>query len=187
MALEQWDGEAITVRYHTFFLNEGIPPEGAPFREYMLAKGSGRIPLEQFFDAPRRMGQAVGITFNFEAIEHAPNTVLSHRLIALTPEHLEEAMIDALYAAYFEHGQNIGDVDVLVKIAGEVGLDENDIRTQLLSDAHRDEVLTTARQAQQAGISGVPFFIFNNTFAFSGAQSPDVVLNALRQAALFKI
>jgi len=150
LALEQWEGD-VTVRDHTFFLKASIPPEGANFREYMIAKGGGNIPLEQFFDGPRRAGEAVGLTFNFEAIEHAPNTLLSHRLIALTPDNQKEAMIDALYAAYFEDAKNIGDLDVLVDIAQQVGLDGETTREQLKSDAMHHEVLNEARQAQAAG------------------------------------
>lgn len=63
LALEQWtqtNSEPITLNYRTFFLNPSIPSEGAPFREYMLAKGGGRIALEDFFEGPRRAGAASG-------------------------------------------------------------------------------------------------------------------------------
>ncbi len=75
-ALDKWDGEPVEVHYHPFFLNPSIPPEGYPFKAYMLAKGGGSVPLEQWFAAPREMGQRAGMTFNFEQIEHAPNTML---------------------------------------------------------------------------------------------------------------
>lgn len=174
--------EPVEVHYHTFFLNESIPPEGAEFREYMLAKGGGQVPLEQFFDGPRRAGARAGITFNFEQIEHAPNTLASHRLIAMTPEDQREAMIDAVYAAYFEHGRNIGDLDVLAAIAADVGLDRDGIRARLGTDEAAAEVITEARQAQRNGISGVPFFIFNNRLALSGAQPPQTMRRAMNQA-----
>ncbi|MDX1993424.1 MAG: DsbA family oxidoreductase [bacterium] len=185
-ALAQWDGDPVTVEYHTFFLNADIPAEGYDFRAYMTAKGGGQVPLEQWFAAPREAGRRAGITFNFETITRAPNTLLSHRLIALTPEPHREAMIDALYAAYFEHGRDIGDLDVLVETAVAVGLEGEDIRQQLLSDAKEAEVLGEAEQAHRLGITGVPFFVFNNTYAFSGAQPPEIFLRAMRQAAEFQ-
>ena len=181
LALEQWQGEPVEVNYRTFFLNPNMPPEGADFEPFMLAKGNNQIPLEQFFDAPRQMGASIGLTFNFEKIEKAPNTLLSHQLIGLTPPEKKEAIIDAVYAAYFEHGQDIGSLDVLVDIAQTNGLDGETIRQPLLANTARDEVLAEVQWAQAQQISGVPFFIFNQKYAFSGAQPPEVILQAMGQ------
>lgn len=181
-ALAQWDGEPVTVQYHTFFLNATIPVEGAEFRSYMLAKGGHQVPLEAFFDGPRRAGAAAGLTFNFEAITTAPNTLLSHRLIALTPPDRKEAIIDAIYAAYFEHGQDIGDLDVLVDVAVKTGWDAAEIHALLVSDTAEAAVKAEAQQAQELGVTGVPFFVVDNLFAFSGAQAPETILQVLRQA-----
>lgn len=175
LALAEWDGEPVTVRYRAFFLNPNIPPEGYDFRPYMLAKGGGRLTLEDFFAGPRQRGAAVGLTFNFEAIERAPNSLLSHRLVYLAPEERRPDVLEAVYAAYFEHGRDIGDVDVLADIARETGLDAAAIRAQLATDAAESEVVADVDFARQAGISGVPFFIFNNRYAFSGAQPVEVI------------
>ncbi len=180
LALQQWDGEPVSVRYRTYFLNETIPAEGHDFRSYMLAKGNGRVPLEQFFDGPRQAGTAVGLVFNFEQISRAPNTMLSHRLIALTPDEHKEALIDDVYAAYFEHGQDIADLNVLLSIAAAHELEPADIEAQLRGDAARDVVTADARWAQRHGVTGVPFFIFDNTFAISGAQPPETILQAMQ-------
>jgi predicted DsbA family dithiol-disulfide isomerase len=181
LALAQWKGEPVSVRYRTFFLNERIPAAGEDFTPYMNAKVGGRVPLEQMFDGPRRAGERVGLRFDFEAISRAPNTLLSHRLIALTPSSQKEAVIDAVYAAYFEQGRDIGDLGVLVDIAGEAGLDRDALSKSLLTDAAQEQVLADARWAQQAGISGVPFFIVNHQYAWSGAQPPEAILQMLKQ------
>ena len=181
LALAQWEGEPVQVRYRTFFLNERIPTAGEDFRPYMQAKVGGRIPLEQMFAGPRQAGERVGLRFDFEAITRVPNTLLSHRLIALAPHDHQEAVIDAVYAAYFEQGRDIGDLDVLVDVAGAVGLDRAALRALLLSDAGQEQVLADVRWAQEAGISGVPFFIVDNKYAWSGAQPPDAILQMLRQ------
>jgi predicted DsbA family dithiol-disulfide isomerase len=181
LALEQWEGEPVEVSYRAFFLNPNIPPEGHDFRSYMRAKGGGQVPLEQFFEAPRRMGTAVGLIFNFEQIERAPNTLLSHRLIALTPGAHREAVIDAIYGAYFEHGRDIGDREVLAAIAAEAGLDAEEMRRALQGNAAQQQVEEEARWAQRQGITGVPFFVFNSRLALSGAQPPEALLRALRQ------
>ncbi len=182
-ALEQWTGEPAEIHYHTFFLNPSIPEEGHPFREYMKAKGGGRVPLEQFFDAPRQAGERVGLKFDFEAITHAPNSTLSHQLIVISPQAQREAMIDAIYAAYFEHGQDIGKLDVLVEIARAQGFDADTIRAQLVAGEGRADVLEDAENAHRLGINGVPFFVFNNRLAFSGAQPINVILDVLKQSA----
>ena len=186
LALAEWareTAEPVTLRYRSFFLDPTIPPEGRDFRGHMMAKGGGRVPLEQFFAAPRERGAAVDLTFNFEAIGKAPNTLLSHRLVYIAPEANRGALLDALYAAYFEFGRDVGDLDVLVEVAAAVGLDAAETRTQLAGDAGTAEVLADVEFARQVGISGVPFFIFNDRLAFSGAQPPDVILRVLRQAA----
>lgn len=175
LALQDWQGEPLTVQYRTFFLNESIPAEGYEFRSYMHAKGGGQVALETFFDGPRRAGAAVGVVFNFERIAFAPNTLLSHQLIALTPADQKETIIDALYAAYFEHGQDIGNIDTLVTLAKANGLDEASMRAQLLSNTMRNQVIQEARRAQQIGVTGVPFFLFNSRYGISGAQPPQTL------------
>jgi len=186
LALAEWareTAEPVTLRYRSFFLDPTIPPEGRDFRGHMTAKGGGRVPLEQFFAAPRERGAAVDLTFNFEAIGKAPNTLLSHRLVYIAPEAKRGALLDALYAAYFEFGRDVGDLDVLVDVAAAAGLDADETRTQLAGDAGTAEVLADIEFARQVGISGVPFFIFNDRLAFSGAQPPEVILRVLQQAS----
>lgn len=184
-ALDQWDSTAEVV-YRPFFLDPTIPPEGRDFEAHMLAKGGGRMTLEDFFERPRQMGAAVGLTFNFEAIQRAPNTLLSHQLIELTPAERQEALIDDLYAAYFEHGQDIGALDVLVDIATGHDWAADDIRQRLTAGEGREAVLAQVQKARQLGITGVPFFVLGGTFGLSGAQPPQVILQALEQAALFQ-
>ena len=181
LALKQWQAEPVEVTYRSFFLNPNIPAEGFPFHEYMHAKGGGQVPLEDFFDAPRRMGAQVGLNFAFERIERAPNSLLSHRLIYLAPAEKKEAILDAVYAAYFEFGQDIGDLEVLLGIAGEHGLDVDQLRQQLADDAGREEVLVEARRARLFGVSGVPYFIVDDRYAFSGAQPPEAIVDILNQ------
>ncbi len=181
-ALQDWEGDPVTVHYHPFFLNPNIPEEGANFREYMLAKGGHRIPLEGFFAGPREAGLKAGLTFNFEQIEVAPNTLHAHRLVELTPAAMQPQMIDALYTAYFEEARDVGDQGVLADIAAEQGLDRAQTLQRLASDEARDVVWGKVQQAQQLGISGVPFFVFNNRLAASGAQPPDVLLQVLVQS-----
>ena len=90
-------------------------------------------------------------------------------------------MIDAVYAAYFEQGRDIGDLDVLVDLAGAAGLERDALRALLQGDAAQDQVQSEARWAQQVGISGVPFYIVDSQYAWSGAQPPEAILQMLSQ------
>ena len=185
LALADWateSAEPLALNYRSFFLDPTIPPEGRDFRSHMQAKGGGRVPLEQFFGAPRERGAAVGLTFNFEQIGKAPNTLLAHRLVYLAPPAKRGALLDVLYSAYFEFGRDVGDVDTLAEIATAAGLPAA-AAALLNSDAGTAEVLADVAFARQMGISGVPFFIVNDRLAFSGAQPPATILRVLRQAA----
>lgn len=186
LALAGWatpDAAPVTVRYRSFFLDPTIPPEGRDFKAHMLAKGGGRMSLEDFFAAPRARGAAVGLTFNFEAIARAPNTLLSHRLVYITPEAQRGAVLDALYAAYFEFGRDLGDPATLTDIAATAGLDVATLAEQLAGEAGTSEVLADVAYARRVGVQGVPFFIFDERLAFSGAQPPDVITRVLHQAS----
>lgn len=77
LALAEWDSEPVEVQFHTFFLNPHLPPEGYPFREYLMAKGGGRVSLEQWFAAPRAAGLKVGLTFHFERIARAEFSLIA--------------------------------------------------------------------------------------------------------------
>jgi predicted DsbA family dithiol-disulfide isomerase len=180
-ALDQWDGP-VTVSYHPFFLNDSIPAEGYDFRQYMQAKGGGNPNLEAWFDAPRRIGASLGITFHFERITHAPNTLLAHHLVELTPPERQPLMVDALYDAYFEHGQNIGDAATLVKIAGQVGLTEPDLMARLTDPAGQATVRARAEQAAALGVSSVPLFVFNQRLAVSGARPAAFLLDVMSRS-----
>lgn len=149
----------------------------------MQAKFRGQISLQQAFAGPRRMGEAVGLVFNMEKIAKAPNSTLSHCLITLAPEEVREAVIDEVYAAYFEYGQDIGDIETLLQIGEKWGMAADKLRVDLISATVRAQVEREAQEAQALGISGVPFFIINEQYAFSGAQPSQVILNILHQVA----
>ena len=175
-ALTQWKKEDVTINYRAFFLNESAPAEGYDFKSYLLTKSSGAVPLQYFFDGPRKYGEEAGLKFNFEQISRVPNTCLSHQLIALTPVTQKEHIIDKIYKAYFEECKDISKIDILCDIATTCGLEESNIREQLLRDEKRSEVLKEVKYAKELGITGVPFFIFDHRYAISGAQPVDAFL-----------
>lgn len=181
-ALSEWGGpQSIDVSYRAFYLDPAIPPEGRDFRRHMHAKGGGRVPLEAFFERPRAMGEAVNLTFNFEDIERAPNTTLSHQLLKFVDPELEGDLLEALYAAYFEHGRDIGDVEVLLDLAEQHGLERQRTRNRLEAGEGRQAIEADLQRAAELGVTGVPFYVFDDRYGLSGAQPPQAFQKVLAQ------
>jgi predicted DsbA family dithiol-disulfide isomerase len=171
------------VRVEPFELNPDMGPEGAEVVPY-LARKYGRTP-EQVAQAQARIrerGAAVG--FSFGKREHVWNTFDAHRMLHWAG--LEGRALDlkrALLRAYHGEGRNPGAADVLVELAGAVGLDPARAKAILASDEFTAEVRERERFWQQRGVAGVPFVVVNDSTAIEGAQPPEVFEQALRQIA----
>ena len=119
-AIGQWDGKDVMVRWHPFFLQPTTPAEGIDFREHMTRiKGDGN--LAPLFARVNQAGATCGLAFDFDRVAKMPNTTLSHRLIAISPDEKQAEVLDAIHHAYFEDGQDIGDLATLVEIAAKAG------------------------------------------------------------------
>ena len=103
-------------------------------------------------------------------------------MLALTPPALQGVMLDTMHDAYFEEGRDIGNLDTLVEIAAEIGLDRTTIAEQLAGDAMRDEVLSEVVGARQLGVTGVPCYVYDRAFSVSGAQPASVLLRGMHLA-----
>jgi predicted DsbA family dithiol-disulfide isomerase len=183
-ALAAGDKPAPQVRWRPFQLDATIPAEGLDRKTYMRAKFGDTIRLKEVHDRLNALGAEVGISFDFEAIQRSPNTLDAHRLIRWAAEAgVQDAVVEGLFSAYFEQGRDIGDSAVLAEIAGAAGMDANAIKQRLASPVDLEDVQAEIGQAQQIGISGVPFFIFANKLAVSGAQSVEVLRQAMAEAA----
>ena len=176
-------GFAVTVRWHPYELNPDLPVEGMPRADYLEAKFGGAAGADAIYARVRAAGAEVDIPFAFERIRLQPNTLDAHRLIAWAQERgSADALVERLFRAYFIEGRYIGAVDELVALAAEVGLSAEESRAMLATDAYRGEVGAAIREARDAGIGGVPFFIFNGRTAVSGAHDPETLLEAMAAA-----
>lgn len=175
----------VTVRWHPFQLNPDLPREGIDRRQYLEVKFGGPDRAAQIYARVRAAGETVGIPFDFDAIARQPNTLAAHRLIAWAQARNEgdaEALVEAIFRAYFIEGRFVGDRDELLKLAASAGYDPDDAR-RFLESGELDEVVADAdRRARDMGISGVPFFIFGGKTAVSGAHEPETLLEAIAQA-----
>jgi predicted DsbA family dithiol-disulfide isomerase len=160
-------------------LDPTIPPEGNDFRAHMEHKFGGRADIDQLNAHVAAIGEKAGLTFNFDKIRHAPNTLRAHRLVELAPESEREAIATALFDSYFEQGQDIGDLEVLAGIARDHGMDEQIAYSLLSGEEATAGIVASMREAQQLGITGVPFFVVDDQYGVSGAQPPEVLLQVL--------
>lgn len=128
-------------------------------------------------------GAAVGIAFAFDRITVQPNTLHAHRLMHYAGEHgRQDEAAEELFRAYFIEGKNLTDLEVLADVAGRAGLDRQAALEYLASGRDRDLIEAADAEARNAGIGGVPFFIFNRRIGVSGAQDPETLLGAMLEA-----
>lgn len=186
MALKQFSGlypdEAKpVVRWLPFQLNPDLPESGISRADYILRK-FGETNSARYIRVAR-IGKTVGLDMDFDRISVQPNTVKAHRLMHRAGEQgLQDAMAEVLFQAYFIEGANLTDNAVLGDCAARAGMDRNAAMDYLAGNTDAELVQSADVQARQAGIEGVPFFIFNRTIGLSGAQDPEVLLQAMQQA-----
>ena len=163
----------IAISWRPFQLNPDMPTEGMTRDDYVRAKFGGGDRPRQIYQAIAESGREAGIEFEFARIKRTPNTVLSHRLVHWGARNeRQDQIVDQLFKAYFEEGRDIGDIDILVEVAAQAGVDETEARHFLASDDGRQEVVASDVYARRLGINGVPCFIVNRKYAVSGAQPP---------------
>jgi len=181
------DSAPSRVRWHAFQLNPDIPPGVVDRRSYLEQKFSGPERAKQIYARIKEAGEEVGIAFDFDRIVRQPNTFDAHRLIAWAQDvdlNASDALVERLFRAYFIEGVYIGDIDTLARLAGDAGFDAAAARAWLASDAGRAAIQAEEQRARALGVSGVPFFVFNERLAVSGAQPSEVLLAAMEQASM---
>jgi predicted DsbA family dithiol-disulfide isomerase len=173
------------VRWHPFQLNPDLPRAGIGRRSYLEEKFGGPERAAQIYERVKAAGRAAGLELDFDRIERQPNTLDAHRLIAWAQAEGggdADALVEALFRAYFVEGRYIGDREVLAEIAGEAGYDAARARELLGDETGVAEIAEMDKHARQMGISGVPFFVFNQRVGVSGAQGSPALLEALAQS-----
>ena len=178
-ALESLKGEVeARIEWLPFQLNPGMPAGGMARADYRRQK-FGSLEKGRALDARvAQEGAGEGIAFAFERMQRTPNTVAAHRLIDLAQKQGKgDAVVAALFRAYFEEAQDIGDEAVLKEIAERAGVAGRPDEKVL------EEVKEKEERVRDLGISGVPTFIFNKTSGLSGAYPPEMLAQAIREAA----
>lgn len=173
----------IEVNWHSFELDPSLETNtGVSAIEHISEiKGISKVQAEGMHEHVINVAKEIGLDFDFEKSVVA-NSFNAHRLIQFAKtKGLANDAEEALFKAHFVEGKNIDDDETLIETGVSIGLDGNEVKKILTSDAFAKEVKQDEMQAQSIGINGVPFFVLNNKYAVSGAQSPDIFWDALEQ------
>ncbi len=183
-ALAQFEQrQSVQVHWHSFELDPQLKTQPALSSIQHLAtqKGITETQAEQMVGAAVSMGQEIGVQFNFSKAVVA-NSFHAHRLIQLAKRNgLGDAVEEALFKAHFEEGINIDDKPALRRIGETIGLKTEELDRVLFTDAYAQDVRQDERDAHRIGVRGVPFFVFNNRYALSGAQPSETFLEVLQK------
>ncbi len=169
------------VRYHPFQLNADTPAAGADLRDY-LRERYGANP-DEMFGRVEAAARDAGIALDFAKVRTMPNTLSAHILVAaIQNSATQRSFVDAIFAAYFLEGRDIGDAAVLAELAAPHGLRAEQVAVLLANADLRQHVRDLAQSMGAQGITGVPFFVFNQKLALSGAQPTEVFQRAIAEA-----
>jgi predicted DsbA family dithiol-disulfide isomerase len=167
---------AAEVIWRPFLLNPDIAPGGVPRQDYILRKFGGEDRARRLHATIAELGRTEGLHFAFERIRRIPPSLDAHRLVRLANRvGLADQAVPAIFAAYFSHGQDIGDHGVLAGIAAGLGMDPLETRRALAGAQEAEAVHADNLRAHRIGINGVPCFVVQGRHAIAGAQEPEVL------------
>jgi predicted DsbA family dithiol-disulfide isomerase len=167
----------VSLQWHSVQLIPDVPAGGLDFAEFYLRRLGSPEAVRARQDQVREAAQGAGVEIDFERIRRFPNSLRAHQLFAFAAQHLAadqlEAMLERLFTAYFNRGEDLGDMAILRAIAMEWDLDVSALQTWI--DAGQGLPKPTR-------VPGVPFFVFDRVQTLSGAQPPATLLAAMRSA-----
>ncbi|WP_439120691.1 DsbA family oxidoreductase [Marivita sp.] len=183
-ALAQRPDHPFLITWHPFQLNPEMPKEGVDRRAYLEGKFGGKEGAIKAYAPLVEHAEKAGLSINFEGIQKTPNTLDAHRLIHWAGiEGHQNAVVDALFTAYFVDGRDIGDADVLADIADSCGMDASVVLRLLGTDEDRRDIVDRDAAARGMGITSVPTFIVASQHAVPGAQPTELWLKVLDDLA----
>lgn len=184
-ALDKFDfKDKIEVTWKSFLLNPDLETDpDISIDQYLADKKGWTLEYAQKLNQQvTAMAAEVGLTYNFDKAKVA-NSIKAHRFSHFANKHNKGIEAEeALFKAYFTDGKNIDDNGTLIKLGVQIGLDATEIEQMLLNNSYAEEVKQDLIMAQNYGIQGVPFFVFDNKYAISGAQAPQVFEQTIAKA-----
>lgn len=169
-----------SINWHPFQLNPNMPSEGRNRWEYYRNK-FGEERSKEILETHKRIGTADDIAFCAKPEAMAPNTLSAHTLTHWASQDASvntSILAEKLYHSHHVACENIGDHEVLVRIAGEVGMDKPSVAKKLANGNDKARVKQQINYAKAQGVTGVPFFVLNNQMSLNGAQPVNKLLEA---------
>ncbi len=175
---------AVDIRWRPYFLNPWIPREGIDRKTYLETKFGSVARYSAIAERVVAAAAMEGLLYAPDKVTRQPNTLDSHRLIlwsrsATDPGRMKQRLMEL----YFAEGADLSDAATLIQAAIDCGMDGALVRRLLSSDADVERVESEANSAKEAGIDGVPCFIFGGSVIVTGAQSPEYLANAIERTA----
>jgi predicted DsbA family dithiol-disulfide isomerase len=181
-AMAMRPGVISSIEWRPFQLAPDTPAEGVDRKLYYQRKFGDTAQLDEMRRHLKNRGEALGIDFDFDSDCLIANTLDAHRLIRWAgPAGCQDIVVEALMEQYFEKAAFLGDKALLCDIAENAGMDRELVTELLATDRDADLVRQDIQQANNMGVSGVPFFIFDGKAAVSGAQSSEVFVQIFGQ------
>ena len=178
------DADAPQIRWHPFQLNPHLASGGVPRDEYTSSKFGGAERAREIYRRVADAGAVAGIEFHFDAIKVQPNTIDAHQLILLAGQiDAQDGVVESLFKGFFLEGRNLADRETLLDLAQRGGIPRADAERCLDQQLLRTSVEEQDEHARKLGVEGVPFFIFDHKLAVSGAQPPEILVEAMNEAA----
>ena len=176
------EGLHFSVHWNPFQLNPDMPKEGRDRAAYRAMKFGSPERVREMDARVTDAAANVGLPFRLDLIGRTPNTLDAHRLIWLAGrEGVQDGAMEAVFAAYFIQGRDIGDRDVLADCAAKAGMDRVSVAEFLAGDVAAQEMLAADRAAREAGVNGVPSFFLDGYGLYSGAMPAETMAEALRK------
>jgi predicted DsbA family dithiol-disulfide isomerase len=176
-------GIKVEVNWRPFFLDPTIPKEGMSRRTYMESK-FGAERHKTIHDPLIAAGKEDGVPYEIDRITRTPNSMDAHRIIRWS--HIQGKQHDVterLFMAYWNAGLDVGDHAVLLKIAGDAGMDKADVSEKLENGADVDAINAEVSHAYRMGVTGVPCFIFAQKQGLMGAQPAEQLAEMISRLA----
>ncbi len=170
------------IEYHPFELNPTTPESGFNQREYLTKKFGGEDRYAEITDRVTGVAAEEGLNFDFSKQPISPNTRKAHSLIQFARvEGKQPAVKEAFMKAYFTDGVDLSKNENLINVAVQAGLDAEKVEKVLADENAPIQVALAEQELSKLGISGVPFYIINNKYGISGAQSPETFMKAFQE------
>jgi predicted DsbA family dithiol-disulfide isomerase len=175
--------EEVKIEYRSFELNPDAKVHYDEDNIELLSKkyGTSKEQIKAMNLQLTEQAKEVGLTYYLDKIK-ATNTLNAHRLIHFAKQFgKENEMVERLFKAYFTEVRHVGETKTLIELAAEIGLDRQKVQSMLNSNEYEADVRAQEQDAQQIGVTGVPFYVINRKYAISGAQPSDVFLEVMEK------